>query len=161
MKRILIVLLILCAGVTKAQDNSHNLNIITAPGAYNDGFNVGVQWDFQMGIPYIGVELFHFAELNDITYNHVVLRAGVGYEIGNPVGVQWRGNIGFRGGRVFRTGHQGPFALLGLEIGAQMTLPSGLYGKLVYGRDTKTDSAIWHEDDHTVDSVFIGIGVRM
>jgi len=141
-------------------NDSNNLTVITAPGAYDDGFNIGVQYEHQWNLPYVGVEVFFFPDLNDLDYLHFIGRAGVGQEYGNPVGTKWRWNVGFRGGRIFRSQYDGPFALLGLEVGAQVTLPFGMYGKLVYGRDMKSDSAIWNEDNHTVNSVFGGIGVR-
>lgn len=146
---------------SQAQDNdSNNITVITAPGAYDDGFNIGVQYEHQWNLPYVGVEVFYFPELHDITYTHVIARAGINQEYGNPVGNKWRWNVGFRGGRVFRKGYDGPYALLGLEVGAQVTLPFGLFGKLVYGMDMKSDSAIWNEDNHTVNSVFFGLGAR-
>jgi len=145
----------------QALDNdSNNITVITSPGAYDDGFNIGVQYEHQWNLPYVGVEVFYFPDLHDITYTHLLGRFGVGQEYGNPVGWKYRWNVGFRGGRIFRDGYSGPHALLGLEVGAQVTLPFGLYGKLVYGMDKKSDSAIWGEDSHTVDSVFAGVGLR-
>lgn len=162
MKKLMYLLVLIVTFNMSAQlkNDSNNLTIITAPGAYSDGFNVGVQYEHQWTLPYAGAEIFHFADLHNITYTHIIGRFGVGQEYGNPVGVKWRWNVGFRGGRIFREGYDGPFALLGPEVGAQVTLPGGLYGKLVYGRDTKSDSAIWNEDSHTVNSVFAGIGIR-
>lgn len=141
-------------------NNSNNITVITAPSAYNDGFNIGVQYEHQWNLPYVGGELFIFPDLHGIGYSHIIGRAGVGQEYGNPVGWKWRWNVGFRGGRVFRDGYGGPHALIGLEVGAQVTLPFGLFGKLVWGSDTKSDSAIWNVDHHTVNSVFAGVGVR-
>jgi len=160
---LLIFMVILFALPTQAQsldNNSNNITVITSPGAYDDGFNFGVQYEHQWNLPYVGVEVFHFPDLHDITYTHLIGRAGVGQEYGNPVGWKYRWNIGFRGGRVFRDGYDGPFALLGAEIGAQVTLPFGLFGKLIYAPESKTDSAIWNKDNHTVHSVFAGIGIR-
>lgn len=142
------------------ENNSNNLTIITAPGAYDDGFNIGVQYEHQWNLPYVGGELVLFPALNSIDYTHLIIRTGIGQEYGNPVGWKWRWNIGIRGGRVFRTGYNGPYSLLGPEIGGQLTLPFGLFGKLVYSFDTKTDSAIWGEDTHSVNSVWAGIGYR-
>ena len=159
------------------ENNSNNITFITAPGTYidlgdwiqpdysDDGLNFGFQYEHQwewegVGGPYVGGEIFFFPDLNDIDYTHIIGRFGYGIEIGNPVGVKWRGNVGFRGGRVFRKGYDGPHALLGLEVGSQVTLPCGLFGKLIYARDMKSDSAIWGEDNHKVNSVFFGAGVR-
>ena len=159
--KLLFITLLLCTLSIKAQDNdSNNITVITAPGAYGDGFNIGIQYEHQWDLPYVGVEVFYFPNLHDITYTHLIVRFGVGQELGNPVGNKWRWNTGFRGGRVFRDGYDGPFALLGLEIGIQLTLPCGLFGKLVYAKDMKSDSAIWNRDNHIVNSVFSGIGVR-
>tara|TARA_R110000772_G_C13310310_1_gene440336 strand:- start:12876 stop:13400 length:525 start_codon:yes stop_codon:yes gene_type:complete len=173
MKKAILILILVIGFTAQAQEkNSHNLTFISAAGTYidlgdwiqpnysDDGFNYGVQYDFQMRIPYVGAEILLFPDLNEINYTHIILRAGAGYEIGNPVGVKWRGNIGFRGGRIFRAGYDGPYALIGLEVGVQMSLPFGLIGKLIYARDTKSDAAIWHKDSHTVNSVFVGVGVR-
>lgn len=159
----LITLLFMFVGTTmdaQVENNSNNITIITAPGAYDDGFNIGIQYEHQWNWPYVGAEVVSFPDLNDISYHHIIARFGINQEYGNPVGTRYKWNLGFRGGHVIRSGYSGPYVLLGAEIGAQITLPNGIFGKLIYTPDSKTDSAIWGEDNHTVHSVWAGVGVR-
>jgi len=162
MKQLFLLLLMLIVSITfgQTENNSNNLTVITAPGAYDDGFNIGVQYEHQWDLPYVGAELVLFPGLNNIDYTHIIGRFGIGQEYGNPVGWKYRWNLGFRGGRIFRAGYNEPYVLMGPELGAQVTLPFGLFGKLVYSLDTKTDSKIWEEDNHTVHSVWAGVGFR-
>lgn len=157
---IIIVLLLSCISLFSQENNSKNITLITSPGAYKDGFNIGVQYEHQWNLPYVGGEIFHFPDLNNIGYWHVIGRAGINQEYNAPLNLKAKWNVGFRGGRVFRSGYNNPYVLLGGEIGAQITHSSGVYVKLTYSPDSKTDSKIWNRDNHIVDSVWTGLGIR-
>ena len=164
----LITLLFMFVGTTmdaQIENNSNNITIVTAPGAYDDGFNIGVQYEHQwewkrIGGPYVGGEVFVFPGLNDLGYWHIIGRFGWGATFGNPVGWNYRPYLGFRGGRVIRPKEPGPYVLVGPEFGIQINMPNGLYGKMYYAPDWRTDSAIWGKNSHSADTIGAGVGFR-
>lgn len=155
MKKLLFILLFPL--IMGAQDN--NLAIITSPGAYDDGFNIGVQYTyFPASVVYTGVELFYFPDLNDITYTHLMGRFGLHKEWGN-YNKKLRLYGGFRIGKIFREGYNGPYVSLGQELGIQFTVDCWFI-KLAWSHDDRTDSAIWNVDHFEVNSGWAGIGMR-
>ena len=156
MKKLLFILLFSLS--MTAQENS--LSIITSPGAYDDGFNIGAQYtyDAHPKLVYTGVELFYFPDLNDITYTHIMGRFGLFKEWGNYNRIL-RIYGGMRIGKIFREGHDGPYVNLGEELGVQFTIDCWFIG-LAWSHDDRTDSTIWNVDHFEVNSGWIQMGIK-
>ena len=148
-----------------AKSETNNISILQSPGSYDDGFSFGIQVDRQDKIVYYGIELYHFPNLNDdgwdqdLTYTHGIGRFGFNVKrFGNDFGNKLRLYTGVRGGTIYRA--ERFHALLGGEIGMQYTFKNGFFLSISAVRDFKTDSTLWNEDNHTVDSGIYGIGWR-
>lgn len=157
-----------------AQDSkgqSNNLSIISAPGTYidlgdwiqpnytDDGFNIGVQYEHQNRTIYVGPQVFYFPDLNGFDYLHFIGRFGFNKEWGKFN--KFRVFAGGRAGMIYRETGGLQYVMLGGEIGVQYTLNAGLFIQVTGSSNDKTDSKLWGDDDnHTVNSVDIGIGIR-
>lgn len=153
-------------------EKSNNLSVISAPGTYidfghenytNDGFNIGVTYTYQNPVVYVGAELFHFPKLNNLTYTHLVGKAGLNLRINNQLNdpiVKF--HAGGRAGFIARESVDRLSHLLGLETGLTFYIPNtDLYIGGYYAYDIKTDSKpLWSEDKHSVNSFFVEIGIR-
>ena len=174
MKKAVLIFAVLVGYLSFAQNSkgeSNNLSIFTAPGTYidlgdwvqpnfkNDGFNIGVNYEYQNKLIYVGPQVFFFPELNDITYLHVIGRFGFNKEFG--MWNKFRVYVGGRAGMIYREGGGLNYALLGGEIGAQYTFKNGLFFTLAGSRNSRTDSQLWsNQDNFTTDSVDFGMGIR-
>lgn len=181
--RILFVILcIIIASITycNAQqdyDKTNNISLISAPGTYidfghenytDDGFNIGLRYAYRNPIVYVGGELLVFPKLNNYDYSHLILRAGLNFtllktQFEEPI---IRIHFGFRGGAILREipndGNK-MYQLRGLEGGLTFDIPNtALFLTIDWAKDTKTDSKGFDpsEDNHKVDSVFAGVGLR-
>lgn len=156
-------LLIIFTLTVSAQQNG--VNLITAPGAYNDGFNLGAQVTFNTASwNYVGVETFVFPELNNLNYFHFIGRFGIKHDLSFYDGINKDLKLftGFRGGVIAREQGNAGYGLLGFEIGSEYTIPgTRVYLFLNYARDTGGDSKAYSNNDNiTRNSVYTGIGLR-
>lgn len=173
--RKVILILALMLGVTLFAQNSkgesNNISLFTAPGTYidlgdwiqpnysDDGFNFGVQYEYQNRTIYVSPQIFVFPDLNGYDYIHVIGRFGFNKEWGFYN--KFRVFAGGRAGRIYRETAGFNYALLGAEIGCQYTFNGGLFFQITGSTNSKTDSKLWGSDDsHTVNSVDIGVGIR-
>ena len=139
-------------------DNKKNrvfLGAITAPGAYNDGANFGLQFAAHLDINapidiYIGLELFHFPNLNRIDYTHYYGSVGVSYLTNQNK--RFEIYSAFRMGIVYRESI--PNGGLGFESGIRYQLFSspfyiGAKGVLQYRTDPGNEPNYWRESVYT------------
>lgn len=165
MKNLFLTLLLAVSFTAIGQDfnKSNTISLFTAPGAYEDGANYGVSYEYFNRVIYVGPEIYYFPDLNQITYTHAIARIGLNINfLQNP---NSRANLiriysGTRIGAIFRNGHT--HALLGLEAGFNIFIPgTDIFTGLSVTSDMKTDSKIYsNEDYHTVNAVFFKIGLR-
>lgn len=141
------------------KDSTNSLSLITSPGSYEDGFNFGLQFEYQNDSFYVGPEIFVFPNLHDKTYTHGIVRIGLNTHL--DVFKQWRIFGGARLGPIFRDNNF--YALIGGEGGIVYTFQrSNLFLGLSAAYDAKTDSKLWSNDDyHYVASGWIRIGYRI
>lgn len=145
-------------------DKNKILSIITAPGAYDDGFNLGAQFEYTNRTIYVGPELFVFPNLHGnpnvegMDYYHLIGRFGLNEYFGKISHI-FRLYAGTRAGALLRDGYIG--ALLGLEAGFSVILADSIFIGGSITSDTKTDSTVYSNDPkHTVNSVFIVVGIN-
>lgn len=171
MKKSLIYLLLLISISIHSQDFAENkiITIITAPGAYDDGFNIGAQFEYTNKTIYVGPELFVFPNLNhskkgDYPYYHLVGRFGLNHYIKYGITDIIRLSSGVRAGGILRTDADGTnkfYQLLGFEAGVQFILWEQVLIGASITSDMKNDSKMYSNDDkHTVNSVFISVGFK-
>jgi len=160
-KAIFIILMVL--GVTSFAQNSkgesNNISVFSSPGAYSDGFNIGVNYEYQNRTIYVGPEIFYFPDLNNITYAHVLARFGFNYEFGYFT--KWRPYVGTRLGVIYREGGGFNYANIGGEMGGQVTFANGVFFRLAGALDARTDSQLYSSDDYlTRYSTYVSFGIR-
>lgn len=174
MKKLVLLLAVLLTTLVSAQDSkgqSNNLSIISAPGTYidlgdwvqpnytNDGFNIGIQYEHQNRTIYVGPQLFFFPDLNGYDYVHLIGRFGFNKEWGKFN--KFRVFAGGRGGILYRETGGINYGILGGEAGIQYTFKFGGFFQITGSTNSKTDSQLWsNEDNHTVNSVDVGFGIR-
>lgn len=140
-------------GLTHAQDKRFTFSLRTELAdknthneAFNYGFNIGSQIEYQMTVNYFNVEVYAFPGLNDIDYYHLQgTILGFNYHTWDE---NWRFYVGLlKPGFIYR---EGPHAIFGQDLGIEHYFNNGLYVGAEAGWDIKTDSKLWHEDNHTV-----------
>lgn len=171
MKRFSLIVLMLFTITAFAQDKdqSNIIKMITAPGAYDDGFNLGMQYEHTNNTILVGGELLaspwlnHSKQPKETPYYHLIGRFGLNHYFDWGVQEFLRIYSGGRAGFIFRNdaGTIRGYQLLGLEAGFEFILwDQFLFGGSVTS-DLKNDSNMYSNDDsHTVNSVFISVGVR-
>jgi len=144
---------------------SNDIALISSPGAYDDGFNIGAQFVHSNRTVYVGPEVFIFPNLNsdkfdkDLTYVHGIVRLGLNIKLQSRVFNEFRLFSGGRAGTIFRDSRF--HAILGLEAGAQYTIGNKFFIKGAFVIDSRTDSTIWNEDNFQVISGIAGIGIKL
>lgn len=163
MKKILTIICIMMISLSYAQDREQKfaLYTFTEPGAYSDGFNIGVGCEYQMNYIYLGGQVFTFPDLNNVTYNHFV--GTIGFNIHSKWN-EYRVFTGFRPGFIFgkRTGH-----VLGFEAGIDFNIPnSSMYIGGNVSSDNRGDGAFYEDyipqssKNHWVNNVQARIGFK-
>lgn len=157
--RLIALSLIMFCMLGHAQE-SNNLSVLQSPGSYDDGFSIGVQYEHQNDLIYVGPEVYIFPNLHDLPYIHLIGRFGFNVlRLGNTN--IFRFYVGVRAGGIARNWEVG-YALLGAETGFDYFIDKwGIFVGFSMASDAKTDSKYWGNDDsHTVNSGFFRIGVR-
>jgi hypothetical protein len=117
MKKLTIIMLLLCGMLSIAQNNDERftLSVNTEPNAFKDGFNIGVDLNYQMTYLYFSFGVFSFPNLNNVGYFQVH---------GTPIGFNlhsrfrdFRGYTGLILGTNIREGN--PNAIAGVEGGLE------------------------------------------
>jgi hypothetical protein len=134
---------------------SNNISVVQSPGSYNDGFSIGLQYEYQNNIVYVGGEIYHFHKLNNLDYSHLITRIGL-----NTKALRvFRLYAGPRIGAIYRESRI--HALLGLEAGIDINITKNIFIGASYASDMKTDSKLWgNEDYHTVNSGLVRLGFK-
>lgn len=151
--KIIVVLLI---GLTGYAQESNNLSLVTSPGSYDDGFSMGIQYEYQNKTIYVGLETYYFPNLNNLDYLHGIGR--VGFNVLRVGSV--RTFLGARIGYILRDKRIHP--LIGGEAGFDYTIPNtNVFIGLSVSRDMKADSKVWGNDSyHTVNSGLARVGFK-
>lgn len=136
---------------------SNNISILQSPGSYEDGFSIGIQYEHQNKLIYVGPEIYLFPNLHDLPYIHLIGRFG--FNVIRLGGLRFF--AGGRAGLLARNWEAG-YAILGAEIGFDYTPHNGQWFiGLSAATDAKTDSKYWgNNDSHTVNSGFFRIGFK-
>jgi hypothetical protein len=117
MKKLLTTILLFTAIVTSAQNNDERFTLAfsTEPNAWSDGFNFGVDLNYQMTYLYFSIGAYSFPNLNNVGYFQVH---------GTPIGFNlhsrfrdFRGYTGLILGTNIREGN--PTAIAGIEGGLE------------------------------------------
>lgn len=145
-------------------DKSNIISLITAPGAYGDGFNYGVIYEYTNPWVYVGSEIFAFPKLNhtgnqELSYHHIIGRFGLNKYFGQVTKFA-RIYSGGRAGWIVRGGDIWWPKLLGLEAGFDFILWDSITIGASITSDLKTDSKIYSDSNHTVNSVFVKLGIK-
>ena len=171
MKQITTVVILLFISLVshgQMQDFEGNkaFTVISSPGSYNDGANLGIQYEGMNTLLYYGAEVFAHPWLNstgewELPYYHLIGRFGFNHYFGrDPVLSTFRIFAGGRAGGILRTG-EGAHAMMGLEIGVDIILTCNIFGRISATTDSKTDSQIWsNKPHHTTNSVIVGVGYK-
>ncbi|TYB78317.1 hypothetical protein [Bizionia myxarmorum] len=136
MKKLIIVATILFSINSFAQDleNKFAAQIITEPGAYKDGVNVGFGIEYQMTTFYTGAEVFIFPNLNGETYTHLIGKVGINFRTRFQ---DFRIFIGAQAGNIFRPS---PSPTVGIEAGLNFNIPNtNFYLGLANSYNYRTD----------------------
>lgn len=169
-KLILLLALIMITSLSFGQrkyasdfEKSNVLTAFSAPGAYNDGLNIGFTYEYTNQWLYVGPEIYLFPELNhtgeqELPYYHLIGRFGLNKYFGQIT--QWsRIYAGARGGGILRDNTAQ--ALLGLEAGFDIIISDTILMGASITSDMKTDSKVYSNDSHhTVNSVFVKLGFK-
>jgi len=117
MKKLLTTMLLVATMGTSAQNNDERftLSVNTEPNAFKDGFNIGVDINYQMTYTYFSFGVFSFPNLNNVGYLQIH---------GTPIGFNlhsrfrdFRGYTGLILGTNIREGN--PNAIAGIEGGLE------------------------------------------
>lgn len=148
--------------------------ILTAPGTYidfghdgfsNDGANLGVQFTYSTNLPYVGLELFAFPNLNGYNYTHFIVRTGLNqdFKLFDKKWLDFNTRLGVRLGGVIRESGGTFYGSSGWELGMDYRLPIYLSNEgffswsINYSKDTRTDGKAFDTDldSFKVDSVWL------
>lgn len=139
---------------------SSMITFVTSPGSWDDGYSLGFGYEHHNTYVYYGAELYWFPGLNEYDYGHAIGRFGFNQEWGKKTTFRVHG--GARLGAIYRETAGSAYSNMGVEMGVQLTLPFGLFGRVAYSVDECTDSKLWSNDDSfTRRSVYVSIGVRL
>jgi len=117
MKKLLTTMLLVATMVTSAQnlDERFALSFSTEPNAWSDGFNIGVDLNYQMTYLYFSIGSYSFPNLNQVGYFQIH-----GVPIGFNLHSRFRDFRGYTGlilGTNIREGN--PNAIAGIEGGLE------------------------------------------
>lgn len=162
------IAILLISNSAKAQDfeHSNSLTTIISPGSFDDGFSIGIQYEYKNRTVYVGPEIYMFPDLHGdpdsegIDYYHLIGRIGLNHHIGGEYFHVIRLYSGVRIGGILRD-NTGQW-MLGLEAGFDFKIPdTPVFIRFSFTSDMKTDSKIWGNDPyHTVNSGILGIGIN-
>lgn len=165
MKKLILAVAVMVSSLSFAQqdyEESNAISVFTSPGSLDDGFSIGVQYEYQHPIIYVGGELYAFPELHDLSYYHAVGRFGLNHRW-NFGGIEPILNTfaGVRAGSIVRDG-DAPYVSGGVEAGFDVYIPgTKFYLGAMLIQETKTDSKNYsNKDNHKVASVFTRLGFR-
>lgn len=165
MKNLLLTLLLAVSLTAIGQDfkKSNKISLFTAPGAYEDGANFGISYEYFNRVIYVGPEIYNFPDLNKITYTHALARIGLNYNFLQQLGTDdniLRVYSGVRLGFIFRD--QNTYPLLGFEAGIDFNIPTtNIYTGVSISRDQKGDCKLYsNQDHHMVNAVFVKLGLN-
>lgn len=165
MRNLFITLLMLTA-ISQANsqsdyDLSNNISIVQSPGSYDDGFSLGLIYEYQNPIVYVGTEIYLFPDLNGFDYAHAILKTGLNHRFLGQINPLIRLYAGPRIGFIARESAKGPLVLLGLEAGFDINITDRIFIGLSFSSDMKTDSKpLWGENNHTVNSGYYRLGFK-
>lgn len=168
MKKLILSIAFLTILFCNAQDKEYSniIKSISAPGAYDDGYNFGLQYEHTNNTIYVGTEFFASPELNHskqpepLSYYHLIGRFGLNHYFDYGIYEILRIYSGGRAGFILRDGSEN-YHLLGLEAGFEFILCNKFLFGCSITSDMKDDSKLYSRNDkHTVNSVFVSIGYR-
>lgn len=156
MKKLITILAILATMTNFAQDKRFTFGVYTEPNAIvKDGFNFGVEIEYQMHYLYFKAGTFQFPNLNGIGY--------AGY-YGVPIGFnlhskfsEWRGYTGLQLGFNVREGNPNPTA--GIEAGIDRYFREFYIGLI--GSYIKRGDAEFYGGNEWVYNVGVKIGIEL
>lgn len=139
-----------------------SFSLVHSPGSFEDGYSVGIQFEYEYNNFYLSPEIYLFPNLNDFTYFHFMNRLGFKYEIPLNPAFSIKYNTGPRIGFILRETAPAVYVNLGVELGVQATHTiSGWFIRTALSNDWRTDSKLWsNEPTHSVVSVWVTIGKR-
>ena len=165
-RNIIVLILVVIGGMCLAHcqdfDKSNHISFITSPGSFEDGYSIGVQYEYQNRTVYVGPEVYLFPGLNDMDYSHLIIRVGFNKHFSRgDIKKAFRFYLGGRAGGIWRNGYSLK-PMMGGEAGLDIYIPkTSFYTRVSFASDVKTDSKIWsNNDNHTVNSVLVGIGLN-
>jgi|SRR5690606_8969307 len=162
MKNLLLIIVLFLGFNTIAQDRNEKFAgyLITEPGAYSDGFNIGAGIEYQMNYAYFGAQYFTFPDLNGKTYNHLI--GTIGFNFFNRWN-EYRIFLGLRAGPIINRSS----ALIGIGTGIDFNIPkTSLYVGADISADYRTDAAYnndyigGQDKEHWVNNVGVKIGYK-
>jgi len=168
MKHLIFLVLLIITSVVHSQslEDNTSITIVSSPGSWDDGFNIGVGVEHQTTLGYIGIELFAHPWLNatkerELSYYHAICRVGLSFYLDDPDWGSWRTFTGLRVGGIMRGGDPG-YANIGGELGIEYTIPgAGVFFRVAGSIDSATDSKHWSKNDnHTRHSVWGSFGFK-
>lgn len=168
MKKLILSIAFLTILFCNAQDKEYSniIKVISATGAYDDGYNFGIQYEHTNNTIYVGTEFYASPKLNHskqpepLSYYHLIGRFGLNHYFNYGVNEIIRIYSSGRAGFILRDGSEN-YHLLGLEAGFEFILWDTLLLGASVTSDMKTDSKLYsRNDNHVVNSVFVSIGYR-
>ena len=143
MKKPLLALILTSVLSINAQDVRTTLGVFFDPNATRiDGFNVGVNLEYQRTVMYNKLTVFYFPNLRGKDYLELSATImGFNHHLGYFK--THRLNVGFKCGLIIRETSGAPHPMLGAEGGYQWYLTKNLYLGVIGSYEYRVDNKVW------------------
>lgn len=130
--------------IAKAQDVQNTLAIFTDPYAtYKDGYNMGVEFQYQRTYSYNKAHLFHFPNLKGLNYTELTIAHGFNKHFGKYYN-DYRLYAEIQVGGILRETGTTIYPKIGFYAGFEWYIPNtNMFIGFNTGADYATDSKVW------------------
>jgi len=134
----------LMAYLAKSQDVKNTLALFTDPHATKvDGFNIGLEFQYQRTYSFNKIHVFHFPKLNNIDYTELTFSHGFNKHFGGIYN-DYRAFAEIQVGGIWRETNSMPYTKIGFYAGFEWYIPNtNLFVGFNAGADYATDCKAW------------------
>lgn len=139
----LVIALMFTMVMCSAQDVRTTLGVFIDPNATRkDGFNIGLNLDYQRTVMYNKVNVFYFPNLRGLDYLELsATLCGFNAHLGYFNTHRFYG--GFKAGAIFRETNSTPYPMMGFEAGYEWYITDGFCVGFILSTEYRCDNKIW------------------